>query len=64
VYIETNNEQKMQNVEKIIAQGENLTTEFKLAKEQLPSSLFETLNTQKPIPEAIILPSKKMIYFW
>lgn len=33
----------MHNIEKIIAQGENLTTEFKLAKEQLPSSLFETI---------------------
>ncbi len=33
----------MINIPKILAQGEGLTIEFKWAKSELPSSLFETV---------------------
>jgi ATP-dependent DNA helicase RecG len=33
----------MLNIEKLIAQGEGITLEFKRAKSELPSSLFETV---------------------
>ena len=33
----------MTNIQKILSQGEGLTVEFKRAKGQLPSSLFETV---------------------
>jgi len=33
----------MNNIQKILKQGEGLTIEFKRAKDQLPSNLFETV---------------------
>ncbi len=33
----------MINIHKILTQGEGLTIEFKRAKDELPSSLFETV---------------------
>jgi ATP-dependent DNA helicase RecG len=41
-----NNKQRtiqLSNIQKILTQGEGLTVEFKLAKSELPSSLFETV---------------------